>query len=645
MFTNHTVNLLVMKKILIAVLAIVSAVTSVGQKAGQAISVIPIPVSVQSGAGNFKLTKTASITLRTNDADAKRVAGFLSKKLSDPTGFAIAVKSNASSNSNGNISISLNSDKSLGNEGYMLEVTPQSVSLSANKPAGLFYGMQTLIQLLPKEIESKTAMKNVAWAIPCMTIKDYPRFGWRGLLLDVSRHLFTKEQVKIFIDNMVRYKYNLLHLHLTDDQGWRIEIKSYPNLTKVGAWRANREGAWGNTRAPDPDEPKTYGGFYTQDDMKELLQYARERFVTILPEIETPAHSMAALAAYPELSCTPGTYAVNVGEEFQVWDSAGNRALIDNTLCPANEKVYEFLDNVFTEVAQLFPFEYIHVGGDEAAKNFWEKSEQVSALAKKEGLKNMEEVQSYFMKRVEKIIRSKGKKMIGWDEILQGGLAPGAAVMSWRGMKGGITAAKQGHHVVMAPLDYTYVDLMQGDPYVEPPEFASLRLNQSYKFEPVPDGIDPNLILGGEACLWSEHNPNMRAAEYLLWPRGMSVAESVWSPKERKNWPDFVKRVEYHFQRMDIARINYSRSMYDPIFTPSMENGQLKVELQTEIPLNIHYSFDETNPDEFYPRYEKPLIIPKDALHLKLITYRDDQPIGRQINMPIDELEKRIRVK
>jgi len=639
-----------MKKTSMALLAISIALPSFSQS--NEINVIPIPVSVQSAKGNFAIAKTASIELKTNDADAKRVAGFLSKKLSAPTGFAMPIRLTASSNSNGNISISLNNDKSLGNEGYTLEVTPHIVSLSANKPAGLFYGIQTLLQLLPKEIESKTPVKNlpagrqgVAWTIPCVTIKDYPRFGWRGLLLDVSRHFFTKEQVKIFIDNMVRYKYNLLHLHLTDDQGWRIEIKSYPKLTTVGAWRANREGAWGNTKAPDPSEPKTYGGFYTQDDMREMIQYAKDRFVTILPEIDVPAHSLAALAAYPELSCTPGVYAVNAGEEFQVWDSAGNRALIDNTLCPANEKVYEFLDKVFTEIAKLFPFEYIHVGGDEAAKNFWEKSEQVKGLVQREGLKNMEEVQSYFMKRVEKIVQSKGKKMIGWDEILQGGLAPNAAVMSWRGMKGGVDAAKQGHHVVMAPLDHTYVELMQGDPYVEPPEFATLRLNQSYKFEPVPDGIDPNLILGGEACLWSEHNTNMRAAEYLLWPRSMSVAESVWSPKERKDWSGFVKRVEYHFQRMDIARIKYSRSMYDPIFTPSIENGNLKVELQTEIPLDIYYSFDETNPDEFYPRYEKPLIVPKDALHLKLITYRDGQPIGRQINMPIEELEKRIKTK
>jgi hexosaminidase len=535
----------------------------------------------------------------------------------------------------------------LGNEGYKLLVTPQTVSLSANKPAGLFYGMQTLIQLLPKEIESNTVVSNVVWTIPCVSITDYPRFGWRALMFDVSRHFFTKEEVESFIDNMVKYKYNLLHLHLTDDQGWRIEIKSLPNLTKVGAWRAKREGAWGNTKAPDPTEPKTYGGFYTQDDIKEIVQYAKDRFVNILPEIDVPAHSMAAVASYPELSCTPGTYAVNASEEFQVWGEKGNTALIDNTLCPANENVYEFLDKVFTEVAQLFPFEYIHIGGDEAAKNFWEKSDAVKGLMQKEGLKNMEEVQSYFVKRVEKIIKSKGKKLMGWDEILEGGLAPEASVMSWRGMAGGIEAAKQGHHVVMAPMDYTYVDLMQGDPFVEPPEFASLRLDQSYKFDPIPQGVDPNLILGGEACLWSEHTTNMRAGEYLLWPRGLAIAESVWSPKEKKNWAGFVKRVEHQFERMDVAKIKYARSMYDPDFIPALnENGQLRVELKTEIQgLDIYYSFDETNPDEFYPKYENPLLIPPDALHLKVITYRNGKPIGKQINMPIEELIKRTKTK
>lgn len=612
------------------------------------VSIIPLPENIQPGVGNFILNKTAGIELTTNDTDSRRVADFLSKKLSIATGFAMPVELvPAASNVTGNISMTIVQDATLGSEGYKLHVNPNTISLSANKPAGLFFGMQTLMQLLPKEIESKIVITNTVWTIPSVTITDSPRFGWRALMVDVSRHFFTKEEIKTFIDNMVKYKYNLLHLHLTDDQGWRIEIKSLPNLTKVGAWRAKREGAWGNTKAPDPSEPKTYGGYFTHDDIKEIVQYAKDRFVSILPEIDVPAHSMAAVASYPELSCTPATYAVNAGEEFQEWGKNGNRASIDNTLCPANEQVYEFLDKVFTEVAQLFPFEYIHMGGDEAAKNFWEKSEAVKVLMQKEGLKNMNEVQSYFVKRVEKIIQSKGKKLIGWDEILEGGLAPSATVMSWRGMNGGIEAAKQGHNVVMAPKDYTYVELMQGDPFVEPPEFDTLRLNQSYKFEPVPQGVDPNLILGGEACLWSEHVTNMRAAEYLLWPRGFAVAESLWSPKGKKNWPDFVTRVEHQFERMDVAKIKYARSMYDPAFYASTEeNGQLIVELKTEVPgLVTYYSFDETNPDEFYPKYEKPLIIPKDALHLKVITYRDGKPIGKQINMPIEVLLKRTKTE
>jgi hexosaminidase len=602
---------------------------------------------MKMGKGNFLLTKNAAIALKTNNADAKRVADFLSKKISVATGFAMPVKNNAASSA-GNISLSLINDALLGDEGYKLEVNENTVSLSANKPAGLFYGMQTIIQLLPKQIESASAVNNISWTISTVSITDYPRFAWRGLLFDVSRHFFTKDQVKEFIDNMVKYKYNVLHMHLTDDQGWRIEIKSYPNLTKVGAWRPERKGAWGNLPAiePDPNEPKTYGGFYTQDDIRELVQYAKDRFVTILPEIDVPAHSMAAIASYPELSCTPGTYQVNASEEFQIWDKNGNRSLIDNTLCPANEKVYEFLDKVFTEVAQLFPCKYIHVGGDEAAKNFWEQSDAVKDLMQREGLKNVEEVQSYFMKRVEKIVESKGKKMIGWDEILEGGLAPDATVMSWRGTEGGIEAAKQGHHVIMAPLQYTYVDLMQGDAYVEPPEFGTVLLDQAYKFDPVPKGVDPNLILGGEATLWSEHTTNMRAAGYLLWPRSMAIAESVWSPAANKNWADFVKRVENQFERLDEAHINYSRSMYNPVFHASFDkDSALVVELQTQMPLDLYYSFDETNPDEFYPKYEQPLIVPKDALHVKVISYRNGKPIGAQINMPVSELMKRARSK
>src|SRR6185312_16333455 len=399
------------------------------------------------------------------------------------------------------IKLSLIKDASLGDEGYELKVAPHEISISANKPAGLFYGMQSLLQLMPKEIVSDTLVKNEKWTIPVCSIKDYPRFGWRGLMLDVSRHFFTKEQVKEFIDQMVQYKYNLLHMHLTDDEGWRIEIKGLPRLTEVGAWNVKKVGYFGTFSPPAPDEPRNYGGFYTQDDIRELVKYAKDRFIDIMPEVDIPGHSMAAIVSYPELSCTPGAdkYQVISGEKFIDWHPGGFDALVDNTLCPANEKVYPFLDKVFTEIAELFPFGYIHVGGDECAKNFWEKSDAVKQLMQKEHLKNMEEVQSYFEKRVEKIVESKGKKLIGWDEILEGGLAPNAVVMSWRGMKGGIEAAKMGHQVVMSPTTFVYLDYMQGDPIYESKVYATLRLKTTYRFEPVPDGVDPKFILGGQA--------------------------------------------------------------------------------------------------------------------------------------------------
>jgi hexosaminidase len=633
-----------MKQLTIAILfmSMCSAVSA--QKTLPAI--IPQPVSLQAGNGSFVLKNTTAIELNSATEEAKRIADFLSKKLNAATGFTLPIKQGAST-SPGLIRLSLINDATQNKEGYKLVVSPLNVTISANTGAGLFYGMQTLLQLLPKEINSKTAVKNISWNIPAVSITDYPRFGWRGLMFDVSRHFFTKQEVKNFIDDMVQYKYNLLHLHLTDDEGWRLEIKSLPKLTSVGAWRAKREGKWGNTKAADPSEPKTYGGFYSHDDVREIVKYAQDRFVNILPEVDIPGHSMATVAAYPELSCTPGNYVVRVGEDIMNWHDKGFDAIIDNTLCPANENVYPFLDKVFTEVAQLFPFEYIHMGGDECAKNFWEKSDKVKALMQKEGLKDMHEVQSYFVKRVEKIIQSKGKKMIGWDEILEGGLAPNAAVMSWRGTKGGIEAAKLNHPVVMSPTTFAYLDYAQGERLAEPPIYATLRLNQTYKFDPLPEGVNPKLILGGQANLWTEQIQNYRTVQYMLWPRGLAIAESVWSPLEKKNWNNFVGRVEKHFERMDMQQMKFSKSMYDPIITSTLEDKDvLKVQMENEVPgLDIFYSFDETNPDQFYPKYTTELTVPKDAANLKVVTYRNGQFIGRQLNLPVEELKKRAKQK
>lgn len=466
-------------------------------------------------------------------------------------------------------------------------------------------------------------------------------------MLDVSRHFFTKDEVKSFIDDMARYKYNVLHLHLTDDQGWRLEIKRLPELTRVGAWRPKRDGKYANTKAPDPNEPKTYGGYYTHNDIRELVKYASDRFINILPEIDVPGHSLAAIASYPYLTSTPGTYSVNAGEKFMEWPEGGHfYALVDNNLSPAKEEVYEFLDKVFTEVAELFPFPYIHMGGDEAAKNFWEKSNLIKELMQRESLKDLNEVQSYFVKRVEKIINSKGKKLIGWDEILEGGLAPNAAVMSWRGMKGGIEAAKAGHEVVMSPTDYVYLDYMQGDPITEPLIYASLRLKKTYDFNPLPKGVDPKLILGGQGNLWTEQMTNMRTVQYMTWPRGLAIAESVWSPNEKKNWNHFVNRVEKQMERLDEAKVKYAKTMYEPIFTTAKEEDKVSVTLATEIEgVDIHYSLDDTHPDEFYPKYTAPILVPNDAATLKVVTYKNGKQVGRQINMPVAELKRRAGIK
>ena len=602
---------------------------------------IPLPVSVAEKPGVFTLKNNFSISVSGKSDDAVNVAKQLSAALSAATGYNGTIKENSSG---GNIQFALLSapDNAIGNEGYKLSITPGSVKISANKPAGLFYGMQTLLQSFPKEIESKTRVAGVSWTAPCSEITDQPRFGWRGLMFDVSRHFFTKAEVKQFIDDMVKYKFNLLHWHLTDDEGWRVEIKSLPKLTEVGAWRVKREGKWANTGNPFPNEPNSYGGFYTQDDIKEVIQYAKERFVTILPEVDVPGHSLAARASYPELSCTPGPYNVSSGAPFMNWFKGGHEGIIDNTLCPANEKVYEFLDKVFTEIAQLFPFEYIHMGGDETAKNFWAKSEQIKDLMKRENLKDLNEVQSYFVKRVEKIVTAKGKKLIGWDEILEGGLAPSASVMSWRGMKGGIAAAGMGHQVVMSPTDFVYLDYYQGEQSVEPPVYAGLRLNKTYQFEPVPEGVDPKLILGGQANLWTEQIQRFRTVQYMLWPRALAVAESVWSPKEKKNWNDFTNRVELQFERMDIAQIRYARSIYDPIITVKDVKGSPEVTMKAEIEgLDIYYSIDESIPDNFFPKYTSPILIPADAAHLKVITYKKGKQVGQLINIPIADLKRR----
>ena len=631
-----------MKKVLI--LAVFFAIAATAFSQNKRISIIPQPAVLREGTGTFTIDANTAIVVGTNDAEAKKVAEMLNVELKKAAGFSLNIENAPRKKS---IQFLLSPEEPLGNEGYRLAVTTEDISIFAPKPAGLFYGLQTLLQLMPKEIESKQVVKNISWTVPAVNITDRPRFGWRGLMLDVSRHFFTVDEVKAFIDDMARYKYNLMHFHLTDDQGWRLEIKSLPKLTEVGAWNVKKTGRFNYFTPPADNEPRDFGGFYTQEQMKELIRYAKDRYVDIMPEIDVPGHSLAAIASYPDLSCTPGTYKVNSGDPFMDWHNDGTfTARIDNTLCPANEKVYGFLDKVFTEVAALFPFEYIHMGGDECAKNFWEKSAEVKALMQREKLKDMHEVQSYFVGRVSTIVGSKGKKMMGWDEILEGGLVKDASVMSWRGMKGGIEAAKMGHEVVMTPTTHAYFDYMQGDAAIEPPVYASLRLKKTYEFEPLPEGVDPKLIKGGQANLWTEQIYNTRHMQYMLWPRAMAIAEAVWSPKQSRNWNNFVGRVEDHFGRFQQADRKYAPSIYDPSVKVSKDaKGNLLLDFETEIDgLTVHYSFDNSFPDYHYPAYGRtPIAVPVDAAPLKVVTYRAGKQVGRMMTISVEDLMKRVK--
>jgi len=625
-----------MKK-LIFLLLLFSLAMVYGQK--PAIQLIPQPVEIQQSEGVFVLTKTSTIGF--DSQESRKIAEMLSQKLNRATGFSFKPQQDKA----GSIQFNLNKAPlaQIGKEGYTLVSSSKGVVITANKPAGLFYGMQTLLQLLPKEIESKTPI-TITWSVPSVKITDYPRFGWRGIMLDVSRNFFTKEEVKLYIDQIARYKYNTFHWHLTDDNGWRIEIKSLPRLTEVGAWRVPRFGQFGQRAEPKKGEAATVGGFYTQADIKEIIQYAQDRNVTIVPEIDVPGHSMSAIAAYPELSCTkdPDTK-VNPGSSFSEWYNDGTfKMLIDNTLNPSDEKVYEFLDKVFTEMAVLFPNPYIHVGGDECYKGFWTKDPGCQALMKKMNMTHPEELQAYFMKRVEGILKAKGKKLIGWDEILEGGIGPEATVMSWRGIKGGIEAAKLGHDVVMTPTTFAYLDYQQGEQTIEPPIYSNLRLSKCYSYETVPEGVDAKYILGGQGNLWTEQVVTLHHAEYMTWPRGWALAEDFWSPKESKNWANFVLRVEKQFERAEIEGVNYSPAIYDAIINVRGKEGEMTLEMDSEVPgLDIYYTIDGAMPNIYSIKYSNPFKLPSGPITVRVVTYRNGKQIGHLITLRPEDLKKR----
>ena len=606
-------------------------------------SIIPIPVNYVANNSEFIFDDQVSLNLQTKDEQVKKYTEQIQRFLKK-NGINTSVSTTKKGNKTIDVILNKKLQTELGNEGYILEVNQNNIKLTANESAGIFNGFQTLKQLIPIEkISSENKTSNQIKIKGCK-ITDYPRFGWRGLMLDVSRHFFSVEDVKAYIDQMSQYKYNVFHWHLTDDEGWRIEIKSLPKLTEVGAWRVERYGRFGEDReAPKPGEKTPYGGFYTQEQIKEIVKYAADRNVTIVPEIDFPGHSMAALAAYPELSTKKEPKSVSPGFKFADWYGDGTfKMLVENTLNPADENVYAFVDKVFTEVAALFPGEYIHMGGDECYHGYWDEDPKVQQFMKKNKIENSHELQSYFVKRVEKIISSKGKKMIGWDEILEGGLADGAAVMSWRGMKGGIEAAKMGHEVVMTPTTYAYLDYTQGDHSVENPIYADLSLEKSYSFEPVPEGVDAKYVLGGQGNLWTEVIPNLQYAYYMTYPRAFAIAETLWSPKENKNLDSFINRTEDHFNRFDAQNTNISKAVLDPEVKVYRKDNKLMCELKNSVPNSeIFYTIDNTYPVKFGQKYIGAFEIPAGKLNLRTQTFKNGKPISRELLISRTELDKR----
>jgi len=508
--------------------------------------VIPRPASAEMCEGTFTVDPQTTILVEPGHPELDRIGQWLADCLAGATGYQIRVDTSPERDVAGTTILLRLADieTGLGEEGYRLTVAANRVTVCGRRPAGVFYGVQTLRQLLPPEIEAPQPVTGVSWTVPCVRIEDRPRFRWRGMHLDVARHFHDKEFVKRYIDYIATYKINVFHLYLTDDQGWRIEIKKYPRLTEIGAWRKGTGKYYFDGRG----DQKRYGGYFTQDDIREIVAYASERFITVVPGISMPGHSQAALAAYPELSSTGGP--------FEVWTGWG---ISKEVMDPGKEEVFHFVEAVLDEVTNLFPGRYIHCGGDEVPRDRWKASSHAQARMKAEGLKSEDELQSYFTKRVERFLASKGRMLVGWDEIIAGGLAPNAVVMSWRGTAGGITAARAGHDVVMVPNRETYFNYMQHTERKGPGHTGHLPLMNVYHFEPTRGMSDEEAkhVLGSQACLWSEYLPTSADVEYLLFPRLFAMAEVVWSPASLREDEDFLRRVPVGLARLKRAGVNY----------------------------------------------------------------------------------------
>ncbi|MBL8002028.1 MAG: family 20 glycosylhydrolase [Flavobacteriales bacterium] len=545
------------------------------------VNLIPLPANLDLQPGRFDLTKPVTIVV--NSKEIMPEGELLRKILAD----ALPVEPGLQLEQGPVfpeqfVYLAVPSDAELPKEGYKLRIATTSITLSAADRAGLYHGISTLEQLLPgKEAQA---------SLPCLNITDHPRFPWRGMHLDVCRHFFDVDFVKRYIDLLARYKMNTFHWHLTEDQGWRIEIKKYPKLTEVGAWRSGSQVGPYSRREYDS---VPYGGFYTQEQIKEVVAYAAARHITVVPEIEMPGHAMAALASYPQLGCTGGPYEVQKG-----W------GVFDDVFCAGNDSVFTVLEDVLTEVMALFPGQYIHIGGDECPKERWKTCAKCQARMKSNGLKDEHELQSYFIQRIEKFVNSKGRKIIGWDEILEGGLAPNAAVMSWRGTEGGVAAAKEKHNVVMTPGSHCYFDHYQGDPANEPLAIGGYTTVQKvYSYEPIPAELKPEeakYILGAQGNVWTEYILRPENVEYMAVPRMLALAEVLWTPKAKRDEKGFIVRLENELPKLDAMKVNASKSLYQVSIRP--KQGPKPGEIAVEMKLATGGSFSMT---EMAPPYDE----------------------------------------
>ena len=550
---------------------------------------IPMPKNIEYQSDSFSLNpKTVIQVADINSFEAL----FLKENIKVKTGMNLKITTKKTLKNVIHLNAKAKGDNK---EHYNLLVDKNSIQITASANQGLFYGIQTLLQSIPFE-KSQNAK------IASIKISDEPKFKWRGMHLDVGRHFFPKEFIKKYIDYIAMYKMNTFHWHLTEDQGWRIEIKKYPKLTEVGAWR---KGSMIEHYNDQKFDTLTHGGFYTQDEVKDIVAYAKKRHVTIVPEIEMPGHSLAALAAYPEFSCTGGPF-----EVAKIW------GVLEDVYCP-KEETFAFLEDVLTEVMALFPSEYIHIGGDESPKTRWKACSHCQNLIKEKGLKDEHELQSYFIHRIEKFLNSKGRQIIGWDEILEGGLAPNAAVMSWRGTEGGIIAAKDKHYVVMTPGSHVYFDHYQGEPKNEPIAIGGYTpLEKVYSFNPIPDELtadEAKYILGAQANVWTEYIPTTQQVEYMIMPRMAALSEVLWGTSNPKNYKEFEKRIIQHFDFYEKKGINYSKSIFEVTSAVHPNDIGVAFELKSPNPVGIRYTIDGSEPVLNSSSYTKPIIVTENA--------------------------------